>query len=56
MTAKKLGRQFIGCELSQEYSTQGTARLAQVSAGDPLVGSENPLLSAADHCRGTKTG
>jgi site-specific DNA-methyltransferase (adenine-specific) len=54
ITAKKLGRQFIGCELSQEYSTQGTARLAQVSAGDPLVGSENPLLSAPTTAAGRR--
>jgi site-specific DNA-methyltransferase (adenine-specific) len=54
ITAKKLARRFIGCELSQEYSSQGTARLAQVSDGDPLVGSENPLLSAPTTAAGRR--
>ncbi|MEY2724852.1 MAG: adenine methyltransferase YhdJ [Planctomycetota bacterium] len=54
VTAKKLGRQYIGCELSEEYSTQGAARLAAVNTGDPLVGSENPLVSAPSTEAGRK--
>ena len=54
ITAKKLSRQFIGCELSQEYSAQGTARLQQVNAGEPLVGAENPLLSAPSTAAGKR--
>lgn len=54
ITAKKLARHFVGCELSQEYSTQGTARLEQVNEGDPLVGAENPLLSAPSTAAGKR--
>jgi len=54
ITAKKLGRLHMGCELSQEYSTQGTARLEQVKPGDPLVGPANPLLSAPSTSAGKR--
>ncbi|MFM7056936.1 MAG: DNA-methyltransferase [Planctomycetota bacterium] len=54
ITAKKLGRHYIGCELSREYSTQGTARLEQVNAGDPLVGAADPLLSAPSTAAGKR--
>jgi site-specific DNA-methyltransferase (adenine-specific) len=46
VTAKKLGRRYFGCELSEDYATQGTTRLQSVNPGDPLVGAENPLTSA----------
>ncbi|MCS7238400.1 MAG: site-specific DNA-methyltransferase [Thermoguttaceae bacterium] len=44
--AKKLGRHFIGFELSPNYVAQIRARLAAVSPGDPLEGAEHPLTSA----------
>lgn len=46
VTAKKLDRQFIGFELSVDYAGRGTKRLELTSIGDPLVGAEQPTLSA----------
>jgi site-specific DNA-methyltransferase (adenine-specific) len=44
--AKKLDRRFIGFELSPEYARNIKERLASIRPGDPLVGPENPALSA----------
>ncbi|MEZ6046804.1 MAG: site-specific DNA-methyltransferase [Planctomycetaceae bacterium] len=44
--AKKLDRQFLGFELSEEYANRVTERLAEIAPGDPLQGNENPLTSA----------
>ena len=44
--AKKLGRNFIGFELSAEYVKRGTARTEGVRPGDPLDGAPEPLMSA----------
>jgi len=44
--AKKLNRQFIGFELSDDYVTKIKERLASSQPGDALVGPENPVLSA----------
>ncbi|HEV8061925.1 MAG TPA: DNA methyltransferase [Gemmataceae bacterium] len=44
--AKKLGRQFIGFELSPEYVKRGTARTEKARSGDPLNGAPEPLMSA----------
>jgi len=44
--AKKLGRKFIGFELSKDYAKQIEERLASINPGDPLTGPENPLTSA----------
>ncbi len=44
--AKKLGRQFVGFELSAEYAKNVARRLEQIQPGDPLVGAANPLHSA----------
>jgi site-specific DNA-methyltransferase (adenine-specific) len=46
IVAKKLGRRFLGCDLSPEYVAQGTARLDATQVGDPLVGAPEPLVSA----------
>lgn len=45
VVAKKLGRQFVGFELSNEYSAQGTARLERTEVGDRLEGVEDPRAS-----------
>ncbi|MFN0138280.1 MAG: DNA-methyltransferase [Phycisphaerae bacterium] len=44
--AKKLGRQFLGFELSEEYAKRINERLEGINPGDPLVGPENSALSA----------
>jgi site-specific DNA-methyltransferase (adenine-specific) len=43
--AKKLGRPFIGSELSADYAARIRARLAAIHAGDPLDGAAEPLKS-----------
>jgi len=43
--AKKLGRRFIGLELSEQYATRIEDRLAAISPGDPLDGAPEPLKS-----------
>ena len=44
--AKKLGRQFLGYELSPEYVQRGSNRLANCCVGDLLEGAPEPLVSA----------
>jgi DNA modification methylase len=44
--AKKLGRRYLGFELSQQYTEQIRRRLAAVRPGDPLDGAPEPLVSA----------
>lgn len=44
--AKKLGRRFIGFELSVDYAKNIRNRLGSIRAGDPLEGPENAALSA----------
>jgi site-specific DNA-methyltransferase (adenine-specific) len=44
--AKKLGRRYLGIELSQEYVKRGRARLEAISVGDPLEGAPEPTVSA----------
>ncbi len=52
--AKKLGRKFIGFELSANYAAQIQTRLDAVSVGDPLAGAEEPKVSALSTARGKK--
>jgi len=44
--AKKLGRRFIGLELSEQYAKRIDDRLAAISSGDPLDGAPEPLKSS----------
>jgi site-specific DNA-methyltransferase (adenine-specific) len=44
--ARKLGRRFIGLELSPAYAERIEARLATVRPGDPLDGAAEPLKTA----------
>ncbi|MBL9090361.1 MAG: hypothetical protein JNL96_04010 [Planctomycetaceae bacterium] len=46
VTAKKLGRQFLGFELSEDYAARGGERAAAAEVGAPLVGSADPTRSA----------
>jgi site-specific DNA-methyltransferase (adenine-specific) len=44
--AKKLGRRFLGFEMSEQYSEQIRRRLTRIRPGDPLDGAPEPLGSA----------
>ncbi len=44
--AKKLGRSWVGFELSEDYVAMGTDRLGAIQTGDVLDGSEEPQVSA----------
>jgi len=44
--AKKLGRRWIGFELSPEYAARIRARIDVANEGDPLEGAEEPKVSA----------
>lgn len=46
VVAKKLHRNFLTMELSEEYAAKGQDRIDAVQAGDPLDGAEEPKLSA----------
>ena len=45
VVAKKLGRRFVGCELSLQYVQQIRARLQQTRCGDPVEGPQDPLAT-----------
>lgn len=44
--AKKLGRSFLGMELSDDYADKISVRLAGIAVGDPLDGAAEPLKTA----------
>ena len=44
--AKKLGRQFIGLELSEDYVQYINKRIDAIKVGDPISGPEDPISSA----------
>jgi site-specific DNA-methyltransferase (adenine-specific) len=44
--AKKLGRRWLGFELSEDYMRKASARIAGVEVGQPLDGAAEPLASA----------
>ena len=52
VVAKKLGRQFIGFELSPNYAAQVQARLDAAGEGQLLEGAEEPKASAPPTPRG----
>jgi site-specific DNA-methyltransferase (adenine-specific) len=56
VVAKKLGRQFVGFELSEHYAANIEKRLNRVNAGDPLSGAEEPKVSAPSTQRGKRLG
>lgn len=52
--AKKLNRQYLGFELSEQYAQQIQARLDKIKPGDPLEGAPEPLVSAPDTANGRR--
>jgi site-specific DNA-methyltransferase (adenine-specific) len=52
--AKKLGREFLGFELSEQYAARANERLSGVSAGDPLDGVVNPIDSVPSTDKGIR--
>lgn len=46
VVSKKLGRNFVGFELSEDYVTRSSSRLDGVAVGDRLEGAPEPLVSA----------
>lgn len=55
--AKKLGREYLGFDLSPEYIQRGRDRLANCRVGDLLDGSAEPAVSApATPPKGTRKG
>lgn len=51
--AKKLGREFLGCELSTDYVKYATDRLKKIERGDLLDGPTDPVASAPSTKNGT---
>src|SRR5436305_7966021 len=45
VVAKKLGRRFVGFELSKNYAKRVEERLGETKAGDLLSGVADPLKS-----------
>ncbi|HEX3869357.1 MAG TPA: site-specific DNA-methyltransferase [Pirellulales bacterium] len=54
VVAKKLGRHYLGFELSTQYAERIESRLAGVSSGDPLDGAPEPLASAPTTANGRR--
>jgi site-specific DNA-methyltransferase (adenine-specific) len=54
--AKKLGRGWIGCELSGDYVLAATERLEAISDGDALDGPADPIASAPSTANGRRLG
>jgi site-specific DNA-methyltransferase (adenine-specific) len=52
--AKKLGRCYLGFELSKRYAQQIKKRLAAISPGDPLDGAAEPLVSVPNTANGRR--
>ncbi len=46
VVAKKLGRRWVGFELSPEYAKRAAARVKRVYVGQPLEGAPEPVVSA----------
>ncbi|MFO0959198.1 MAG: site-specific DNA-methyltransferase [Isosphaeraceae bacterium] len=53
--AKKLGRRYLGCELSPEYASRIESRLEAIEEGQPLEGGEEPKVRPGLTRRKTKS-
>lgn len=54
VAAKKLGRNYLGFDLSPQYIQRGQERLASIRPGDPLDGSAEPTMSAPATSKGKR--
>jgi site-specific DNA-methyltransferase (adenine-specific) len=54
--AKKLGRDWLGFELSAEYAKKVQERLDAIRVGEPLVGAADPVVSAPATANGRALG
>ncbi len=52
--AKKLGRHYLGYELSKQYARQTKKRLSAIKAGDPLEGVADPVVSVPSTDKGRR--
>jgi len=52
--AKKLGRRFLGCELSEAHAARIRERLAAVRVGQPLDGAPEPFKSVPPTAQGRR--
>lgn len=52
--AKKLGRQWMGFELSEQYAKRIQERLEKTQVGEPIDGPEDPIESAPSTAKGKK--
>jgi DNA modification methylase len=52
VVAKKLGRNCLGFDISEDYVRRGIERLERACAGDALEGAANPLASAPSTSNG----
>ncbi|MGW8255846.1 MAG: DNA-methyltransferase [Thermoguttaceae bacterium] len=52
--AKKMGRKYLGFELSKNYAEACRARLQSIRIGEPLEGVEDPVASAPSTAEGRR--
>jgi site-specific DNA-methyltransferase (adenine-specific) len=52
--AKKLGRKFVGFEMSKQYAANAQNRLNGIKSGDELTGSAEPIVSAPKTSEGRR--
>ena len=54
--AKKLGRRFVGFEISEQYVAEIRKRLSRIKRGDPFQGAPEPLQSVPSTAAGRRLG
>ncbi len=54
--AKKLGRKFVGFEMSKQYAANAQKRLDRIKSGDELTGAAEPMVSAPKTSEGRRLG
>ena len=54
VVAKKLGRHYLGFELSKKYAEETKKRLESITPGDPLEGAADAVSSAPSTAKGRR--